>query len=159
MPLWAKDKKRRPINARSETVATNGMFKIAFKHKRCLIPASSYFEWVEPEPKVKLPYNIHLSSNEPYFFAGIWAYNKTLDMKTCAILTTVPHENIAHIHDRMPVILNNDVCEKWMNNDIEIEDAESLISQNRGEDLIGYRVSTAVNKNTAQGSELIEPIS
>lgn len=158
VPLWAKEAKRRPINARSETVASNGMFKVAFKHKRCLIPASSYYEWIEPEPKNSLPYNIHLKNNDPFFFAGIWAYNKVLDMRTCAILTTVPHENIAHIHDRMPVILNDDVCERWMDKQIDVEEAESLIPQNMGEDLVAYRVSKAVNKNSSQGAELIQPI-
>lgn len=52
-----------------------------------------------------------------------------------------------------------DVCEKWIDKEIDVEEAESLIPQNKGENLIAYRVSKAVNKNTAQGAELIAPIS
>ncbi len=157
-PLWAKDQKRKPINARSETVHTNGMFKLAFQHKRCLIPASSYYEWIEPEPKAKLPYNLHLPDNEPFFFAGIWNHHKVFETDTCAIITTTPHENIAHIHDRMPVILKHGVMERWMDKEIDIDEAHSILEDNRGSELSGYRVGTTVNKNNAKGPELIAPI-
>ena len=90
LPFWAKNKKFKPINARGETVAEKPMFREAFKSKRCLIPASSYYEWETVEDKKKLPYNIHLPDNEPFFFAGIWAQNDNLDATTCAIITTAP---------------------------------------------------------------------
>lgn len=92
IPFWAKDKKWKPINARGETVADKPMFKQAFKSKRYLIPATSYYEWIEPEPKKKLPFNIHLPDDEPFFFAGIWATNEKLETTTCAIITLAPHE-------------------------------------------------------------------
>jgi len=158
LPFWAKDKKRKPINARGETVHTNGMFKVAFSRKRCLIPANSYYEWIEPEPKQKLPYNIHLKDNAPFFFAGIWGTHDTFETTTCAIITTTPHVNISHIHDRMPVILKPEACEQWLDPATISEQALSLLQENRGEELTGYRVDPAVNKKTAQGSELIEPI-
>lgn len=158
IPFWAKVKKRKAINVRGETVHKNGMFNVAFKHKRCLIPANSSYEWIEPEPKNKLPFNIHLRSKEPYFFAGIWARNDALETTTCAIITTSPHRNIAEIHDRMPIILKPDVCEEWMSKDTEVERALELLHENQGADLVAYRVSKVVNKNDAQGPELIEPI-
>lgn len=148
LPFWAKDKKRKPINARGETVHTNGMFKVAFKHKRCLIPANSYYEWVEPEPKVKLPYNIHLADNAPFFFAGIWGTHDAFDVTTCAIITLAAHENIEHIHGRMPVILNDEVLENWLNTETTTEDALELLQSNRGQDLTAYRVSTDVRVQT-----------
>jgi putative SOS response-associated peptidase YedK len=143
IPFWAKaPPKFKPINAKGETVATNGMFRTAFAHKRCLIPANSYYEWIKPEPKVRLPFNIHLKDNAPFFFAGIWGTNETLDALTCAIITTVPHDDIAHIHDRMPVILNEQAYEPWLDPDTEVEDAHALLDQNKGAELTAYRVST-----------------
>lgn len=112
VPFWAKKLEKPMINARSETVAEKPMFKKSFSERRCLIPASSYYEWLRPDKKTALPYNIHLKDNEPFFFAGIWGHHKHLDVTSCAILTTVPHDNIAHVHDRMPVILN---AETWEN--------------------------------------------
>lgn len=158
IPFWAKNTSRKPINARGETVHTNGMFKVAFSRKRCLIPANSYYEWIEPEPKKKLPYNIHLKNNDPFFFASIWGTHDTLDSPTCAIITLAPHDNIAHIHDRMPVILKRDAWEPWLDEETSKEDTLSLLHENLGEDLVAFRVSTAVNKNSNQGPELIEPV-
>ena len=158
IPFWAKNKKWKPINARGETVHEKGMFKQAFKSKRCLIPASSYYEWIEPEPKKKLPFNIHLPESEPFFFAGIWARNDTLETTTSAIITLSPTSNIAHIHDRMPVILTRDAWEPWMSPDTDTDGALALLEKNRGADLVAHRVSTAVNKNDAQGVQLTEPL-
>lgn len=160
VPHWAKDLKVKPmINARSETVAEKPMFKSSFATRRCLIPANSFYEWDrKTDPDTPLPYNIHLKGDEPFFFAGIWRYHKHLDVTSCAILTTAPHDNIAFVHDRMPVILNAETWETWVSPKTETDEALTLISQNRGADLTAYRVGTAVNKNTAQGAELIEPI-
>ena len=158
IPFWAKEAKFKPINAKGETVATNGMFRTAFAQKRCLIPANSYYEWVTPEPKVKLPYNIHLKDAAPFFFAGIWGTNETLDTMTCAIITTKPHPDIAHIHDRMPVILSADAYEPWLDPATDADAALALLGQNRGSELVAYRVSTDVNSNRSQGSQLIDPI-
>ncbi|WP_419906511.1 SOS response-associated peptidase family protein [Hoeflea sp.] len=62
------------------------------------------------------------------------------------------------VHDRMPVILNPDTWEAWIDPDNNAQEALQLIPKNRGADLVAYRVGTAVYKNTAQGSELIEPL-
>lgn len=159
IPFWAKDAKFKPINARGETVHEKSMFKQSFKSKRCLIPANSYYEWVRPDPKTALPYNIHLMSKAPFFFAGIWSQNDKLETTTCAIITTSPHENIAEIHDRMPVILEPGVCEEWMDQETSVDRASELLDENQGADLVAYRVGTDVNKNSAQGPQLIEALS
>lgn len=158
LPFWAKNKKFKPINARGETVAEKPMFKVAFKHKRCLIPADSYYEWIEPEPKKKLPFNIHLPDREPFFFAGVWASNDTFECKTSAIITLSPTDNIKHIHDRMPVILKLDACEEWLDQETSPERALELLQRNRGADLTAYSVSTEVNSNKAKGAQLLEPV-
>jgi len=138
------------INARSETVAEKASFKYSFKSKRCLIPASAFYEWTIGEDQKKDPHYIYLPENEPFFFAGIWAHNDNMDVTSCSILTTKPHENIAHIHDRMPVILKQEAWEPWISKDVESDEALPLIGDNRGADLISYRVDRAVNSNRAR---------
>ena len=78
--------------------------------------------------------------------------------KTCAIITTVPHDDIAHTHDHMPVILNPDVCESWLDRETTPEAAVEIMNQNLGADLVAHRTGTAVNKNSVQGPELIKPL-
>lgn len=88
VPFWAKEVPKYPMfNARSETATTKSSFREAFKSKRCLIPASSYYEWTKAKNGGKDPHNIHLPYNEPFFFAGLWAHNDTLDITSCTILT------------------------------------------------------------------------
>lgn len=160
VPYWAKEVSGKPmINARSETVAEKPMFKNSFASRRCLIPASSYFEWDrKTDPKTALPYNIHLKGDEPFYFAGIWRYHRHLDVTSCAILTTAPHENIAYVYDRMPVIMAVDAWTDWISSEVGPEDALQLVEKNRGADLIAYRVSTEVNSRKAIGADLIAPI-
>lgn len=159
IPFWAKSApKFKPINAKGETVATNGMFRTVFAQKRCLIHANSYYEWIKPDPKTRLPVNIYLKDNAPFFFAGLWGTNEVIDSLTCAIITTVPHEDIAHIHDRMTFILREDVLESWLDPETDVEAAHALLGYNLGAELTAYRVSTEVNSNRAKGSHLIEEI-
>lgn len=158
VPFWAKKLEKPVINARSETVDEKPMFKKSFDQRRCLIPASSYYEWERPEPKVALPYNIHLPDNGPFFFAGIWSHHSKLDVTSCAILTAAPHKNISHVHDRMPIILKADQCEQWISTDVGTDEALEIIPENCGADLIDYRVSTKVKTRDTEGSQLIEPI-
>ena len=69
---WTKEKpKAAPINARSETVATSGMFREAFERRRCLVPADGFYEWQGQRPP-KRPYFIHRKDDGPFAFAGLW---------------------------------------------------------------------------------------
>ena len=159
VPFWVKEKMKQVlINARSETVADKPSFKHSYKSKRCLIPASSYYEWTGPEHKVKLPHNIHLPDYEPFFFAGLWAHNNNLKETSCTILTCEAHPAIRHLHDRMPIILEEAAWKDWISSDVDSDGAKELILQNRGSGLVSYRVDPAVNKRDAQGSHLIDPI-
>ena len=103
---------RRIINARSETAHEKGMFKDGLQHRRCLIPASSYFEW-EKKDKDKIKYDIRPSGGDTLYMAGI--YRIEGDQPVFTILTREPAESIAFIHDRMPVILPNDMKNDWLN--------------------------------------------
>ncbi len=109
MPAWAKDPTiaRRLLNARGETVATLPAFRDAFRHRRCLVPASFFYEW-RRLPNGKQPYRIGLAQGDLFAFAGLCEEKRQDDgeiLRTFAIVTTAPNELIAPIHDRMPVIL------------------------------------------------------
>ena len=103
---------RRIINARSETAHEKGMFKDGLKNRRCLIPASSYFEW-EKREKEKIKYDIRPVGNGMLDMAGLYRIEGNKAVFT--ILTREPAESIAFIHDRMPVILPDDIRNDWLN--------------------------------------------
>lgn len=100
------------FNARSETAAEKAIFKDGMTQCRCLIPATCYFEW-EHRGKDKLKYAIAPESNDMIYLAGI--YRKEGNRAACTILTREPAENIAFIHNRMPVILPSEVIGDWLN--------------------------------------------
>jgi putative SOS response-associated peptidase YedK len=130
-PRWAKARGDgpRPINARRETVATSGMFRDAFRHRRTLIPADGFYEW-QARPGGKQPFFIHRADGDMLAFAGIW--ERWVDpegqletpLDSCAIITTNANEPMSELHDRMPVILERADWERWL--DPEVEDAEAL---------------------------------
>ena len=103
---------RRIINARSETAHEKGMFKDGLKNRRCLIPASSYFEW-EKREKEKIKYDIRPVGNGTLYMAGLYRIEGNKAVFT--ILTREPAESIAFIHNRMPVILPDDMRNDWLN--------------------------------------------
>ncbi|MEO0637882.1 MAG: SOS response-associated peptidase [Pseudomonadota bacterium] len=159
VPHWAKEKpKWAMFNARSEDAAKKPAFRDAFKSKRCLIPADGYYEWTKAEDGGKDPHFIHSPDGQPFSFAGLWAYNSTLDVVSCTILTAAAAPEIEHLHDRMPIILPQDSYDAWIDSATDVEDAARLLKDNRGHELVSYRVDRLVNNNRAQGPELIEGV-
>ena len=161
VPWWAKEMpKFATFNARSETVHKSGAFRDAFKSKRCLIPASGYYEWTKnADDQGKDPWAIHLPDWEPFAFAGLWARNDNLDVTSCSIITaaTPADIGISKLHNRVPIILKPNQYELWMNPDTDADLAKQALYQHRAAELTAYRVGRAVNKNTAKGAALIEP--
>ena len=113
VPPWAKEPKTgySMINARAETVAEKPSFKRPLKSRRCLIPADGFYEWHKTADG-KQPYFIHLKSDEPFAFAGLWEHwqGKAGEhagevVESCTIIVTRANSLMAPIHDRMPVIL------------------------------------------------------
>ncbi|MDX8386351.1 MAG: SOS response-associated peptidase [Gallionella sp.] len=113
IPSWAKDAAigYKLSNARGETVAEKPSFRSAFKHHRCIIPASGFYEW-KTEKGVKQPWYISLKSGEPLAFAGLW--ETWHDIQTCCIITTSANSLMAPIHIRMPVILDQSQWATWL---------------------------------------------
>lgn len=117
VPFWAEDAAIgvRMINARAESVADKPAFREPFAHRRCLIPASAFYEW-KTEGKVKRPFAIARSDGRLLALAGLWDRWKGPDavIRSCAILTTEANARVAEIHDRMPVLLEPDDFDEWL---------------------------------------------
>jgi putative SOS response-associated peptidase YedK len=115
---WAKDMSGAAmmINARSETASTKPAFRDALNSRRCLIPADGFYEWVRVG-KTKQPYCFEVNDGKLFAFAGIWDRWKDLSgnwIKTVSILTTTPNAVTSAVHDRMPVILDPDCYDLWL---------------------------------------------
>lgn len=151
---------RRPINAKLETAAELPIWKRVFKYRRCLVAADGWFEWREEGGK-KVPYYLCYSDRRPFFLGGLWdSWNgPDGEVPTFAILTQPPVESIAHIHDRMPVIVPPEHYAAWLSKEVSdpYQVKELCLSPAHGE-LTAYRVSTAVNYAAANGPQLIEPV-
>lgn len=128
IPSWRKDGEKgpEPINARSESVAGSRLFAGALRTRRCVIPASGFYEWqaVRGE-RAKRPYHIEPVGSEVFALAGLWSPWKQADteaVESFTILTCAPNEVMKPIHDRMPVILPMDALDAWL--DPKIDDVE-----------------------------------
>jgi putative SOS response-associated peptidase YedK len=118
VPYWAKDLKvgTKMINARSEGVAGKPAFRAAVQKRRCIVPATGFFEW-QGEAGRKQPFAITLPGAPLFAFAGLWETWKPREgepVETFTIVTTDANAHVARIHDRMPVILPMDAVETWL---------------------------------------------
>lgn len=163
IPHWATAGKRFPVmnNARAETIAEKPTFSESFRQRRCLIPASGFYEW-KTEGKRKQPYFISSRDGMPFSFAGIWSTWKAVDtgesIDSCAIITTECNALMQPIHERMPVILPPEDWAAWL--DPEPKEDEILLSLLKpfdAEQMQAWAVSPAVGKVANQGEELIQP--
>jgi putative SOS response-associated peptidase YedK len=161
VPHWAKDitETHRPINARSENLTEKPMFRDLLKSRRCLVPASGFFEW-KKEAGRKVPFYIHVKDDPVFSFAGlydIWSNPAGTILQTYTIITTAANELVAPLHDRMPVILRQDDEIQWSSHDpIPSEDINRILAQYPAERMEAYPVSERVNKPEADDEHLIE---
>jgi putative SOS response-associated peptidase YedK len=161
IPSWAKDEKfgAKAINARAETVASKPAFRTAFKKRRCLVPASGYFEW-RVEEGGKQPYFIHDPAGDLLMFAGLWDAWKPIGgedwIRTFTIVTGEPGKVSGDIHDRQPVILPPDLWAVWC--DGKPDEAASVLDVVPEATLAYYPVPKAVGSPRNKGRELVEPI-
>lgn len=163
VPSWAKDSKigYRTINARSETAAEKPSFRSAYKRRRCLVPASWFYEW-KREGSQKVPYRIRRPDGRPLAFAGLWEHWKGSSTEsartTFTILTTSSNDDVAELHDRMPVLVEPDDFDRWLTP--EVEDAEAtraMLAPAPPGTLVLDRVSTRLNHVKNEGAELMTP--
>jgi putative SOS response-associated peptidase YedK len=160
VPFWMKAKPTKPfINARAETVHTTGMFREAFAKRRCLVPASGFFEW-QQRASGKQPYRFTMKDLEPFAFAGLWEFARIdgEDILSGAIIVGEPNPLVNGIHDRMPVILMPDDYDRWLDRDTSVEEARELLKPFPDELMQAYPVSRVVNSPKNDTEECIAPI-
>ena len=164
VPPWANDPSigNKMINARAETITEKPSFRNAFKKKRCLVIADSFYEWKRHSDKTKTPMRITLKSRELFAMAGLWEGYKAPDGKvlySCSVITTGPNELMKDIHDRMPVILKRQDELTWLNPDITDPNSLKPLLIPFDENLMDtYEVSSLVNSPKNNSIELIQKV-
>ena len=158
IPGWwkkpLKELKLATFNARAETIAEKPMFKDAFKRRRCLMPASGYYEWHDT-PEGKQPYYFTRADGQVMTIAAIqdmWRNPETNEpVRSCAMVITEPNKFVAEVHDRMPVILEAKDFEQWERG--ELKDAAALMKPADEGVLQKWPVSTRVNSSRADEND------
>ncbi|WP_345985739.1 SOS response-associated peptidase [Sulfurimonas sp. HSL-1656] len=158
IPHWAKDAKFQPINARAESVTQKSTFKGPIRYKRCLVPVNGFYEWQRTDTG-KVPYWITSSESSLIALAGIydeWLGPDGIVIGT-AVITTVPNDVMRPIHDRMPVILQQDDWRFWLDPKVTEPDALQPMLVPYGPALMVTKVSTYVNSPEHNDPKCISP--
>ena len=163
VPAWSKgpDNRYSMINARAETVKSKPAYRNAFKHRRCLIPAEGFYEWKAGKDG-KTPFLIRRGDGEPFAMAGLWERWHAPEgdsIESCAIIVTDANELVHAIHDRMPVILQQEEYAAWL--DPANTDADGLMALLKPADPAPWTlhpVSRRVNSPRNDSPDLLEPV-
>ncbi len=160
VPFWSKNTLGfSTINAKCETIATSAVYREAFRHRRCLVPASGFYEWKKLDAKHKQPYAIRVKHESLCAFPGVWerwkdkATQQTLE--TYSIITTGPNELTASIHDRMPVILPRRDYERWLAPFDPARPPVDLLRPYAAEEMIAWKVGAEVGNARNDSPELL----
>jgi len=147
------------INARGETAWEKPTFRDAFAHRRCLIPATGFYEWQRTGAKKRRPWLFSLTSSRPFAFAGLWEDPAREGASpTCAILTTEPNDVTRAVHDRMPVILPPGAYARWLDpRPGAALDLRSLLVPFPAGAMAARPVSTAVNNARFDNPACLDP--
>jgi putative SOS response-associated peptidase YedK len=160
VPAWADEPGPGIINARAESVAEKPSFREAFERRRCLVPADGFYEW-KKEGGAKVPYWIHSADGGILSFAGIWerwSRPGAEPRHTFAILTTDASEDVAWIHDRMPVVVAPADRRRWLARSSDPRALLGLLQPAPAGTLVSHAVSTRVNRPSEDDAALIEPV-
>jgi len=163
VPHWAKNLSfgAHRINAQAETVDIKPSFRSAFKHRRCLIPTTGFYEW-DKSQDVHQPYLIGMKDGSPFALAGLWETwrdENEHEIKSCTIITTGTNNLISRLHDRMPVILDTEQYDSWLDTEnLEGESLKPLLVPYPADAMQMYPVSTDVNDAQHEGKALIRRI-
>ena len=151
VPSWAKDEKigARCINARAETLQEKPAFRAAFQQRRCIVPASGFYEWAKVDSG-KVPNYVYARDGTPLLLAGLWEARG--DLETFAIVTCAANPFMRRLHDRMPVILSPESALHWLDQPVP----ELLVPSSL--DLASHEVSRSVNSPRNNDASLIEAV-
>ncbi len=160
VPFWMKAIPRQPhINARAETTDRTPLFRDAFAARRCLVPATGFYEWENRDGR-KQPYRFRLRTCDPFAFAGLWesAQIEGERVASTTIIVTDANDLVAPIHDRMPVILGAADYASWLHPATAKKDARQLLRPFAAELMKAYPVSSFVNHHENDSEECIRPL-
>jgi len=148
VPFWSKDAKisHSLFNARAESVAEKPSFRTAFRQRRCLIPATGFYEW-QTTDSGKQAYHICLRDHGLFAFAGLWDCNdaSVQALYTCTVITTEATALMAPIHQRMPVIIPRGNYERWLDKQASPEQLKVLLANPAYQDMVSAPISDRVN--------------
>jgi putative SOS response-associated peptidase YedK len=161
VPFWAKDASigRKLVNARLDSVETKPAFREAWQRRRCLIPASGFYEWSEPQGGRKRPYFIRSGAEPLLALAGLWERWRTPTgekLETCVIVTTDANAQLEPIHDRMPLLVPRDAQALWLDPTSSMEDVRRLAERETALDV--QPVGFGVNDPRNDDESLITPV-
>jgi putative SOS response-associated peptidase YedK len=160
LPPWAKDAKlgASMINARLETVANKPAFRKAWQARRCLVPATGYYEW-RLEHGIKQPYWIHDLDSPVLMFAGLWENWKQPDgewLQTFSLITRAAVDPMSQLHDRTPLMLQAPALAGWLHGDAAV--ATAISNDAVPPRLVWHPVTRAVSNPRSNGRGLIDPV-
>ena len=163
VPAWAKDPAvgNRMINARSETVAEKPSYRSAFARRRCVVPASGFFEW-RPDREGRQPYLVNSICDDLLAFAGLWetwSGPHHESMSTFTILTRNSDGVLRDLHDRMPVMLDHEGVDAWLSPGTSVSRLENLLGKDGTTDALRcFAVSRRVNSPGCDSPDLLKPV-
>jgi putative SOS response-associated peptidase YedK len=158
IPSWSKEAKGF-INARSETLEKPS-FSDSFRKRRCLIVADGFYEWDQRLARSKQPYYFQLNDESPFAFAGIWDQwrGNEMSITSCAIITTIANDLLAPIHGRMPVLLDQESQDTWLNAEAKIEAVRELLLPFPASKMKSHAASYDVNHPKIDDERLVRPV-
>ena len=161
VPFWAKDPSigSRLINARAETVASKPAFRQAWRRRRCVVPADGFYEWQGRGKHIaKQPFHIHRPELRPFVFAGLWESLGEEGLETFTIVTTEAPGSLRHIHHRVPVILEGDGIERWLETpESGVAGLAGLLKALPDGELVADPLAPFVNNAGNDGPECLTP--
>jgi putative SOS response-associated peptidase YedK len=164
VPAWVKDPKTFALlfNARSEGAAEKASFRAAMRYRRCLFPASGFYEWRRGPGKEKQPFWVRPKGGGLVAFAGLWETWSDRDggeIDSACILTTAANRTIAQIHERMPVVVAPADFDRWLDVGEFPPDAVADLLRPAPDGLFeAIPVAKTVNSARNDGPSLIEPL-
>lgn len=163
IPSWAADPSIgvKLLNARAETIAAKPSFRAAFKQRRCLIPASGFYEWKKESAKQKQPYFIRPRHGGLFALAGLWERWQSPEgamIETATIVTTQANELMRSLHERMPVILDREGEEAWLDTRSSLDSLGALLTPFAAERMEAFPVIPYVSNARNEGSRCLESV-
>ena len=154
----ARGSGRTLFNARGETVHRLPSFRQPFRERRCLVPASGFYEWKKDESGRRTPIWFHHEDDAAVAFAGIWSAERAEDgdVDACAVITCAANDLVAPVHQRMPVILPLEAYDDWLSPDTDAGALLALLQPVEWLDMSRHPVSTDVNRAANDYPALVE---